>query len=106
MAKSNKTLQKIYDEMQEVLNEEGIPISIISKDKLKVCWGDYTKDGKFEIITRKDVNNFSLTFGSDFASFGKMSGDWREIQEIVDSCETIFDMIDEKIEKYKKEKDI
>jgi hypothetical protein len=97
MAKSNKKLQKIYDEVQEILDEEDVPISIISKDKLKVYYEDYTENSKSEIVTRNDVNNFSLNPGSGFASLGKIDGDWREIQAIVDSCEAVFDMIDKKM---------
>ena len=48
MAKSNKKLQKIYDEVQEILDEEDVPISIISKDKLKVYYEDYTENSNFQ----------------------------------------------------------
>ncbi len=97
MAKSNKKMQKIYDEVQEMIDEENVPISIISKDKLKVYYKDYMENSKSEIITRNDVNNFSLNLGSGFASLGNIDGDWREIKAIADSCKAVFDMIDEKI---------
>lgn len=97
MVKNNKKLQQVYDEVQEKIDEQEIPISIISKDKLKVYYEDYTENSKSEIVTRNDVNNFSLNLGSGFASLGNIDGDWREINAIADSCKAVFDMIDEKI---------
>ena len=97
MAKNNKKLQQVYDEVQEKIDEQEIPISIISKDKLKVYYEDYTENSKSEIVTRNDVNNFSLNLGSGFASLGNIDGDWREIKAIADSCKAVFDMINEKI---------
>ncbi len=98
MTKNDKRLQKIYDEVQKTLNEEDVPISIISKDKLKVYYHDYTEDSQLsDIVTRNDVYSFSLNLGSGFASLGNIVGDWREIRDIRDSCKAVFDMIDEKI---------
>lgn len=84
---------KKYMDLQTELDNEGMFITIISKDKLEVK----TDQGK-SIVTRKDVENFNVNIGSGYAQLGSIGGDWRMIQDIKDACEYVFDRID-KLEK-------
>ncbi len=81
---------KKYEEIQDELDMEEIPIKIVSKDKLKVK----TDQGE-KIVTRKDVENFNLNMLSGFATLGEISGDWRMIKDIADTCKYVFERIDD-----------
>ena len=79
-----------YEKLQDELDMEEIPIKIVSKDKLKVK----TDQGE-KIVTRKDVENFNLNMLSGFATLGEISGDWRMIKDIADTCKYVFERIDD-----------
>lgn len=83
-----------YADLQTELENEGIPIKIISKNKLRVR----TDQGE-NIVTREDVKNFNLNLGSGVANLGQIVGDWRIIRDIADTCKYVFDEIDKLEEK-------
>ena len=100
--KANKELiEEAIENVQDELDEESTPIKILSKNRLKVKHSDWSGVSE-DVVTRDDVNNFALNWGSGIATLGNIVGDWREIQEIADSCFDVFKRIDEEIENNKK----
>ncbi|MGB9678088.1 MAG: hypothetical protein ACPLZ9_05655 [Candidatus Ratteibacteria bacterium] len=79
-----------YDEIQDEIDMENIPIKILSKNKLKVM----TDQGE-KIVTREDVENFHVNMSSGFATLGEISGDWRAIRDIAEACKYVFKRIDD-----------
>ena len=95
--KANKELiEEAIENVQDELDEEWTPIKILSRNRLKVKYSDWSGASE-DVVTRDDVNSFTSNWGSGVATLGNISGDWREIQEIANDCFEVFKMIDEEI---------
>jgi hypothetical protein len=100
MKKDEKIAKKAIEKVQTYLNENEVPIEILSKNELKVKYDDWQGISE-DVITREDVNSFKLDIDSGIATIGNITGDWRQIETIRDDCFEVFRMIDTEIKKQK-----
>jgi len=87
--------QKRIEKINEELEEQQVPITILTKNTLLV-----KTDGKNHQITRQDLRNYlryQVSSMSGFRELGTIQGDWRPINNIAEDVAYVFNKIDKNI---------